>query len=123
MIKNSSEKNKPGGLDHFSFVFNAIIEHVGLRDLPLNGSRYSWPNNLPEPTHEKLDRILICPDWEDKYPMTMVTALEREISDHTPLLLDSGEQRNAPPIFRFENAWMLKEGFRQFVYKVWNIQI
>ena len=62
LIKNSSEKNKPGGLDHFSFVFNAIIEHAGLRDLPLNGRKYTWANNLPEPTYEKLDRILIYPD-------------------------------------------------------------
>ena len=83
MIKNSSEKNKPGGLDHFSFVFNATIEHAGLRDPPLNGKKYTWANNLPDPTYEKLDRILICPDWEDKYPLAPVSALEREISDHT----------------------------------------
>ena len=28
IIRNNAKKNKPGGVDHFSFVFNAIIEHV-----------------------------------------------------------------------------------------------
>lgn len=37
IIRNSSEKNKPGTTDHWTFVFNAIIEHAGLRELPLNG--------------------------------------------------------------------------------------
>ena len=36
--------------------------------------------------------------------------------------MDSGEKINANPIFRFENSWMPK-GFREFVYKVWNVQI
>ena len=89
LIRNNSEKNKPGGVDHFSFVFNAIIEHAGLRDLPLNGRKYTWDNNSPEPTFEKLDRVLICPDWEDTYPLAIVNALEREISDH--ILLDTGD--------------------------------
>lgn len=109
-------------MDHFSFVFNAIIEHAGLRDIPISGRQFTWANNMPDPTYEKLDRVLVCPDWEDKYPMTMVIALEREISDHTPLLLDSGEHRNAPPIFRFENAWMHMEGFKEFVEKNWEVR-
>ena len=40
-------------------------------------------NNLDDPTYDKLDIILICPNWEDYYPMCLVQALEREIYDHT----------------------------------------
>ena len=84
VIRKSEEKNKPGGYDHWSFVFNAIIDQAGLRELPLNGRKFTWANNLEEPKYEKLDRILICPNWEDHYPLTKVYALERELSDHTP---------------------------------------
>jgi hypothetical protein len=43
-------------------------------------------------TYEKLDRILVT-DWEQKFPLDSVQALTREISDHTPLLLDGGNHR------------------------------
>ena len=120
VIRKSADKNKPGGYNHWSFVFNAIIEQDGLRELPLNGRNFTWANNLPEPTYEKLDRILIYPDCEDHYPLTEVYALERELSDHTPLILDTGENTYSPPIFRFENSWMMRDGFKEFVIKIWS---
>lgn len=57
--------------------------------------------------------------WEEYYPLAVVQALERELSDHTPLILDTGKKENHSPIFRFENSWMLREGFRGFVAKIW----
>ena len=107
VIRKSTDKNKPGGYNHWSFVFNAIIEQAGLRELPLNGRKFTWANNQAEPTYEKLDRVLICLDWEDHYPLIEVFALDRELLDHTPLIADTGENTYAPPIFRFENSWML----------------
>ena len=76
--RNSTEKNKPPGNDHWSFVSNAIIEQAGLRELPLGGRKYTWANNEIDPTYETLDIVLICPDWEEHYPLTTVQALERE---------------------------------------------
>ena len=93
VMRNNTEKNKPTGNDHWSFVFNAIIEQAGLRELPLGGRKYTWANNQSDPTYEKLDRVLICPDWEEHYPLTTVQALERELSDHTPLIVDSREKK------------------------------
>ena len=101
---------------------NAIIEQASLRDLPMNGRKYTWANNLPDSTYERSDRILICQDWEDKYPLATVNAMEREILDRSALLLDTGDHRKNQPIFRFENAWMLMEVFREFVEINWNIK-
>ena len=66
--RNEKEKNKPMQSDQWSFMFNAIIEQAGLRELPLNGRLYTWANNQESPTYEKLDRVLTCPAWEEKYP-------------------------------------------------------
>jgi hypothetical protein len=46
------------------------------------GRQFTWANNLPEPTYEKLDRVL----------MDSVRALERieAMSDHAPILLTTG---------------------------------
>lgn len=41
IIGKSYEKNKPNDPYHWSFVFNAIIEHAGLREMPLNGRNFT----------------------------------------------------------------------------------
>jgi hypothetical protein len=55
------------------------------------GRKYTWANNLATPTFEKLDRILMTTEWEEKFPLSTIQALTREVSDHTPLLLNSVE--------------------------------
>ena len=56
------------------------------------GRQYTWTNSLLEPTYEKLDRVLMDSDWEIKYPMVSVRALEciEALSDHAPILLNTG---------------------------------
>jgi hypothetical protein len=51
-----------------------------------------------------------------------VEALNREISDHTPLLLSTGEKGipKKQPSFKFELGWLLKEGFFEVVSEVCN---
>jgi hypothetical protein len=42
-------------------------------------------------TYERLDRVLMKTEWEYKYPLvTTVRTLGGSVSDHTPLLLDTG---------------------------------
>ena len=50
----------------------------------------------------------MCPAWEEKYPLTILQAFAREISDHTPLFLDTGETQTIKYTFRYENAWFLR---------------
>lgn len=41
IIRKNDEKNKPIGNYHWSFIFSGIVEHVGLRELPLNGRNFT----------------------------------------------------------------------------------
>lgn len=104
---------------HWTFVFNVILENPGLREFPLNGRNFTWANNLPEPTYEKLYRVLCCPVWEEKHPLTIVQSLAREVSDHTPLIVDTGEHSKNEPIFRYKNCSNMRKSFREVVYKFW----
>jgi hypothetical protein len=60
-------------------------------------------------------------EWEEKYPLTMVRALSREVSGHTPLLLNSGDSSlmTTQPMFKFELGWLLREGFMDIVRDIW----
>jgi hypothetical protein len=70
-------------------------------------------------TFEKLDRILVSVEWEDKYPQVLVRALSRGISDHVPLLLDTGSPSQPKASgFKFEIAWLFKDGFQEKVREV-----
>jgi hypothetical protein len=87
----------------------------------MSGRKYIWANNLANQTFEKLDQILMTTEWEEKFPLSIVQALTWEISDHTPLLLNSGESSHmaTQPMFKFELGWLLREGFTETVKDIW----
>jgi hypothetical protein len=66
-----------------------VINDLNLRELEMPRRTYTWANALPNRTYEKLDRILMSTKWEQKFPLSNVVALARNMLDHTPLLLDS----------------------------------
>jgi hypothetical protein len=70
------EKSKGHFDSHWSFLFNAVIDTLDLREVPMVGRQFTWANSLPDPTYEKLDHLLMDTEWEDKYPMVSVHALE-----------------------------------------------
>ena len=108
--------------DYWPFLFNAVIDSLNLREVSMSGRQFTWANNRPVPTYEKLDRVLMNTDWETKYPMVSVRALERieKLSDHAPLLLDTGSDllKGKQPQFKFELGWLHREGFSDMVKEV-----
>jgi len=88
----------------------------------MTGRKYTWANYVEVPTFEKLDRILVITDWEQKFPLASIQALTREISDHTPLLLDGGGEpshRGNARNFKFKLGWLTRDGFSDLVKEVW----
>ena len=57
-----------------------------------------------------------------QFPKTVVQALTREISNHTPLLLNTGEGAlpNNSHMFKFELGWLLRNGFHEMVSEIWS---
>jgi endonuclease/exonuclease/phosphatase family metal-dependent hydrolase len=75
---------------------------LNLRELALFGRRFTWESSAKIPTFEKLDRILVSTDWEKKFLVTIVEALTRELSDHTPLLLNTGDAAHRGNTHKFK---------------------
>jgi hypothetical protein len=97
-----------------------VINSLNLREIVLSVRQFTWANNLPTPTFEKLDRILTSTDWELKYTRVRARALPRILSDHTPLLLDTGipSQPNLQR-FKVELSWLFKDDFYEVVARTW----
>ncbi|WVZ53557.1 LOW QUALITY PROTEIN: hypothetical protein U9M48_004480 [Paspalum notatum var. saurae] len=121
IMRRPQEKSKGHFNNRWPFLFNAVIDAYNLRELDLSGRQFTWANNLPNQTFEKLDRVLVTTEWETKYPKATVQALTREISDPTPLFLNSGDGDIIPlhSDFKFKLGWLLHEGFFGMVKEVW----
>ena len=77
-------KKNNDNYDHrWPFLFNAIIDGLNLRELQMSSRQYTWTNSLQTPTYEKLDRILMATEWEEKYPLLNIIPLTHDISGHT----------------------------------------
>jgi endonuclease/exonuclease/phosphatase family metal-dependent hydrolase len=101
IIRNSSEKNNDRFDERWPFLFNAVIDSLDLPEIEMSGRRFTWANSHRVPTNERLDRVLFSTEGEQQYPLVTVEALNREISDDTPLLLSLGEKarpRNRLPL-------------------------
>ena len=86
------------------------------------GRQYTWANSLQNPTFEKLDRVLMTTEWEFKYSLVTVHALDRGVPDHAPLLLDTGEPsyRGIAKQFKMELSWLAREDFWHRVTEIRN---
>jgi hypothetical protein len=83
--------------------------------------KFTWANSMANPTYEKLDRILMSTEWEQKFPLANGIALSRDISDHTPLLLDIGRAPSSDnqSLLKFELGWLLRDIFVNMMKEIW----
>jgi hypothetical protein len=65
----------------------------------------------------------VTTEWERAYPLVRITTLPKGISDHTPLLLNAGDNYSfGKKKFRYEKWWMERDDFRGMVDKAWAIE-
>jgi hypothetical protein len=121
ILRGPKDKNKDNFQSRRPFMFNAVIDSLNLKEIEMSGRQFTWANRLPYLTYEKLDRIPVATEWDNKYPLSTVVALNRDIFDHTPLLLNTGESNECalPHPFKFELRWLLRDGFLDMVKTTW----
>ncbi|MCH79914.1 RNA-directed DNA polymerase (Reverse transcriptase), partial [Trifolium medium] len=95
--------------------FNGFLEDLDLMDLPLLGRRFTWAHSNGV-SMSRIDRILISEGWLDHWLNPSLWVLDRDISDHCPLLLRYSTDAWGPNPFRFSNRWLNHKGFE----KLWN---
>nr|KYP50790.1 hypothetical protein KK1_027354 [Cajanus cajan] len=98
--------------------YNQFIEDVELIDLPLGGGKYTWfrPNGI---TTSRIDRFLVSHEWLTQWPHCSQKALQRDVSDHRPILLKDIRLDWGPKPFRSLNCWFDDPSFLGFVEQKW----
>jgi hypothetical protein len=120
IIRFSSEKNKKGGCNKYSKLFNLVIDTYELIDLHMVGGKYTWSSNQDNPNLERLDRFLTCNAWEKMFPLALVRKLPREHSDHNPIIISTTAKQPLKKLsFRFELSWLKHPEFLPKVKEIW----
>jgi hypothetical protein len=57
IIRRPDEKNHGNFNDRWPFLFNADIDALNLREIELTRRKFTWANNLPNQTFEKLEYL------------------------------------------------------------------
>jgi hypothetical protein len=84
-------------------AFKSALDNLLLKEIRLNGRRYTWSNGHASPTLIRIDKIFCTSEWEMLFPNCYLHSLPSLMSDHTPLLLQGELTRTCSPSFRFEN--------------------
>ena len=86
-----------------TLIFNDVIGHLGLVELPLKGRAYTWSSMQQDPLLKQLDWFFTSVNWTLPFQNTLVLPLARITSDHIPCKVVIGTSIPKINIFRFEN--------------------
>lgn len=92
LIRSNKDRNQGQGDPRLMDIFNNFIGSFHLRDIFISGVKFTWSNKQKNPTLVKLDRILATDTWDLNFSHSFAWSKARIGSDHSPLILDSGEQ-------------------------------
>lgn len=58
-IRTPDDRNKPGGCINSMLLFNDLIQHLDVIELPFEGRRFAWSNMQDDPLLENWTRYLL----------------------------------------------------------------
>ncbi|XP_076934456.1 uncharacterized protein LOC143600739 [Bidens hawaiensis] len=65
----------------------------------------------------KIDRMLVCQEFFNKWRGACLRALPRDLSDHCPLLLTVVDSNYGPNPFKWFNSWLERKGCEEVVIR------
>jgi hypothetical protein len=93
-----------------------------LKDICLQGRKYTWSNNRETPSFVRLVRFLISNAWTSLFPNTSQHALASPQSDHYPIFCKRSTEFPLPNTFRLENFWLKLPEFKHLIANTWSQQ-
>ena len=120
-IRHHSERegaSQRGWDDNIINDFNEWIADLELVEIPSMGRRFTWfkPSGTAK---SKLDRFLVSSNWLQKWPSCTSFTLDRNFSDHCPILLKAKFIDWGPKPFKVFDCWLKDKSFESMVRETW----
>lgn len=100
--------------------FWRFLNDLELKELHLHGRLFIWRNERVHPTLERIDRLFVSMEWEDRFPKHHLRCLSTDGSDHVPLVLNTNSQPLRCRKFHFEAIWPRLLGYLEMVTMAWS---
>ena len=100
--------------------FNEWLVDMEVEEVPCLGKPFTWvrPNGTCK---SKLDRVLVSDGWLELWPDTSQHNLERNYSDHCPVILKSKISNWGPKPFKVFDGWLQIKEYNQVVKDCWSV--
>jgi hypothetical protein len=121
LIRCPENINRPGGNVNELLLFNDVISHLDLVEVPLKNKVFTWSNMQSNCLLEKLDWIFTSSGWTLSFPNTLAYAISHATSDHVPYVTQMDSMVAKLNIFRFENFWASLPDFLPMVKIFWDL--
>lgn len=99
-----------------SSKFRTFINNLQLIEISPSDGRYTWFRGNAK---SKLDRVFVHIDWLSQFPHLSSSILNRRISDHCPIIVNSQKTNWGPKPFRFQDAWFTHKGCMEVIAQSW----
>ena len=104
-------------------MFNDSIAKMGLKEVHRFGTWFTWSNRQMNPVCSVLDRVLVEPEWEHRFPLSSLLTETIVASDQATLVqfvLETGMARlTKSPRFFFKSHWLAISGFSDILRVSW----
>ncbi|KAM0014710.1 putative Endonuclease/exonuclease/phosphatase superfamily [Helianthus debilis subsp. tardiflorus] len=116
VVRGLEERKNSKFKPHCAREFNEFIFEAGLCEYEMKGSRFTYMLEGPNGRKfSKIDRFLVCNNFQNKWPEACVRVLPRGFSDHNHILVSINSLNFGPKPFRFFSSWLDRPDFGKVV--------
>ncbi|XP_071692500.1 uncharacterized protein [Rutidosis leptorrhynchoides] len=119
-VRNTSERMNCEFNQQWANNFNNFINNSGLIDLPLGGKKFTRIC-IKRMKFSKLDRFLIFDEIFKLWPNISSKTLDRDLSDHCPILLRNTFADSGPKPIRVFDTWLDLKDADSVIARAWSI--
>jgi endonuclease/exonuclease/phosphatase family metal-dependent hydrolase len=102
LITKASDKNNLNINRRLISKFRAARDFLELKDMRMDGRRFTWSNAQADPVLTKIDHVFFSAEWDAAFPNAYLQAITSACSDHAPLFLQGNVASQRKPSFKFE---------------------
>ncbi|XP_071694525.1 uncharacterized protein [Rutidosis leptorrhynchoides] len=121
-VRNEDERFNCEFIASRARKFNDFISSNNLIDLPMGGRKFTRASE-DGIKYSKLDRFLINGNFNLMWDNLSVSALDRSLSDHCPILLKKDEKNYGPKPVRVFDEWLKTGGIEDIIDNSWNEEL
>ncbi|KAD4982965.1 hypothetical protein E3N88_19636 [Mikania micrantha] len=113
-VRHSAERLNSDFDDRGARIFNDFIYRASLQEYRMGGMKYTYMSSDGS-KFSKIDRVLVCHRFYQRWPGAKLMAHLRKWSDHSPITLQTTSEDFGPTPFKFYSSWLSIHGIDNVV--------